>query len=128
MHVISFLQLYGLDILIVAIVLVLIFLLCKKLGKRKLLKILPELIQEAENILGSKTGKLKKKQVIAWLFRRYPFLALITTDDKLSKLIDDLVSEANTIIAEIAAKQIEDVVPTQEVLKASVEGADKTSV
>lgn len=58
-------------------------------------KILYALAVEAERLYGSKTGEVKKKQVIAWFYERYKWLSFFMTEEELSMLIDDVVESLN---------------------------------
>lgn len=58
-------------------------------------QILGALALEAERLYGSKTGQMKKKQVIAWFYERYKWLALFVSKDKLDVWIDDVVAAMN---------------------------------
>ena len=57
--------------------------------------VLMSLAVEAERLYGAKTGQLKKKQVIAWLYARYKWLMWFVSEESLSKLIDEVVEKMN---------------------------------
>lgn len=57
--------------------------------------VLMSLAVEAERLYGAKTGQLKKKQVIAWLYARYKWLMWFVSEESLSKLIDEVVARMN---------------------------------
>lgn len=58
-------------------------------------QILYALAIEAERLYGSKTGQLKKKQVIAWFYERYKWLSFFITEADLNEWIDEVVSSMN---------------------------------
>lgn len=51
-------------------------------------KVLFSLATEAEKLYGSKTGQVKKAQVIAWFYERYRWLSIFISEDELSVMID----------------------------------------
>ena len=79
-------------------------------------QILYALAVEAERLYGSKTGQVKKKQVIAWFYERYKWLSFFVTETELNDWIDTVVDNMNdwlqsnptgakNIIGETAAKE-----------------------
>lgn len=47
---------------------------------------------EAERLYGSKTGQIKKKQVIAWFYERYKKFSWLITQETLEQWIDEAAS------------------------------------
>lgn len=74
--------------------------LVRKDRKGRLNRILLGLIIEAEKYLGSKTGKLKKQQVILWFIERYKFLSIFVDEEILDKMIDNIVDYLNNYLQE----------------------------
>jgi len=102
--IVNFFTTYWLDLVIVAAV-VLLFYIIKKLLIRfdknnKVKNIIVQLCIEAEKYLGGKTGELKKKQVIAWFRARYPFLSAFISEQMLSSLIDNIVVYINNYLTD----------------------------
>lgn len=58
-------------------------------------QILYALAVEAERLYGSKTGQIKKKQVIAWFYERYKWLSFFVTETDLNDWIDSVVDNMN---------------------------------
>lgn len=54
-------------------------------------RILLGLVIEAEKYLGSKTGELKKQQVIAWMYQRHPLINMFISKDTLNYLIEQVL-------------------------------------
>ena len=50
---------------------------------------------EAERLYGSKTGQVKKMQVIAWFYARYKWLSWFVTEKTLGEWIDEAVDDMN---------------------------------
>ena len=50
---------------------------------------------EAEKLLGSSTGQIKKEQVISWFYTRYPVISMFISETDLSRLIDIAVTSIN---------------------------------
>ena len=91
----QFIYWHWLDI-VLAIVLVVFFgILVSYLASRPngiVAKIIYGLVIEAEKDLGSKTGQLKKKQVISKVYRQLPvFLRFVVNEATVSRLIDEAV-------------------------------------
>ena len=84
-------------LVLAAIVIFLIFFIKSTPEKRREIvnELLFALAVEAERLYGSKTGQIKKKQVIAWFYERYKWLARLIPQDVLSEWIDDVVSDFN---------------------------------
>ena len=61
----------------------------------KAMKIIYSLVIEAEKMLGSSTGQIKKEQVISWFYRRYPIISMFISETDLSRLIDIAVTSIN---------------------------------
>ena len=58
-------------------------------------QVLYSLAIEAERLYGGKTGQIKKKQVIAWFFERYKWLAVFVTEEQIGTWIDEAVDDMN---------------------------------
>lgn len=65
--------------------------------KRRVLinQVLYALAVEAERLYGSKTGQIKKMQVIAWFYTRYKWLGWFITEKVLGEWIDEAVDKMN---------------------------------
>ena len=61
----------------------------------KAMKIIYSLVIEAEKMLGSSTGQIKKEQVISWFYTRYPVISMFISETDLSRLIDIAVTSIN---------------------------------
>ena len=61
----------------------------------KAMKIIYSLVIEAEKMLGSSTGQIKKEQVISWFCTRYPVISMFISETDLSRLIDIAVTSIN---------------------------------
>ena len=61
----------------------------------KAMKIIYSLVIEAEKLLGSSTGQIKKEQVISWFYTRYPIISMFISETDLSRLIDIAVTSIN---------------------------------
>ena len=61
----------------------------------KAMKIIYSLVIEAEKMLGSSTGQIKKEQVISWFYTRYPIISMFISETDLSRLIDIAVTSIN---------------------------------
>ena len=61
----------------------------------KAMKIIYSLVIEAEKLLGSSTGQIKKEQVISWFCTRYPVISMFISETDLSRLIDIAVTSIN---------------------------------
>ena len=74
--------------------------------KQMIYNILYNLAVKAEKEYGSKTGEIKKKQVIADFYAKYQWLAFFVSEDQISEYIDEVVAdmtkyfERNTTAAE----------------------------
>ena len=74
--------------------------------KKIIYNILYSLCVKAEKEYGSKTGEIKKKEVIATFYAKYPWLSFFVSEDQISDMIDQVVSdmtkyfEKNTVAAE----------------------------
>lgn len=88
--ILEFLKTYGLDILFIAITIVGMMYLYFN-GKRDFLrKVVLDLVREAEDLLGRKTGELKYAYVVNEVYRRLPkILTVFITKEFLNKLIED---------------------------------------
>ena len=91
----KFIYLHWLDI-ILALVLILFFsILISYLASRPngiVAKLIYGLVIEAEKDLGSKTGQLKKKQVISKVYQQLPvFIRFVVNEATVSRLIDEAV-------------------------------------
>ena len=58
-------------------------------------QLLYTLAVEAERLYGSKTGQVKKMQVIAWFYARYKWLSWFVTEKTLGDWIDETVASMN---------------------------------
>ena len=61
----------------------------------KAMKIIYSLVIEAEKMLGSSTGQIKKEQVISWFCTRYSVISMFISETDLSRLIDIAVTSIN---------------------------------
>lgn len=95
---------YRVDIIVTLAVLLAVYLIrfymIKYDKSGKVRKIVTALCVEAEKYLGSKTGQLKKEQVVTWFYIRYKFLGLFITKQTLSNLIDNVVESINDYLEE----------------------------
>ena len=82
-------------IAVVAVVIVWLVRLSPTKRREVISNLLYALAIEAERLYGSKTGQAKKKQVIAWFYERYKWLAWLVPQDKLSTMIDGVVASMN---------------------------------
>lgn len=94
-YICQFIYWHWLDI-VLALVLVIFFgILISYLASRPngiVAKIIYGLVIEAEKDLGSKTGQLKKKQVISKVYRQLPvFLRFVVNEATVSRMIDEAV-------------------------------------
>ena len=90
MMILEFLKTYGLDILIIAIAIVGVMYLYFNGKKDFLRKVVLDLVREAEDLLGGKTGELKYAYVVNEVYRRLPkILTAFITKEFLNKLIED---------------------------------------
>lgn len=62
-------------------------------------QILMGLIIESEKYLGSKTGELKKQQVIAWMYQRHPLINMFISKDTLNYLIEQVLLQMKEQLA-----------------------------
>lgn len=71
-------------------------------------QILYALAIEAERLYGSKTGQIKKKQVVAWFYERYKWLSFFITETDLNEWIDIVVDSMNEWLASnpVGAKNV----------------------
>ena len=88
-------------ILVIAIVALIGIAVCRFIKvtpeKRKALinQVLYALTIEAERLYGSKTGQVKKMQVIAWFYERYKWLGQFLPEETLGVWIDEAVDKMN---------------------------------
>ena len=88
--ILEFLKSYGLDILIMAVAIVAVLYLYFNGKKDYLRKFVLNLVREAEDLLGGKTGELKQAYVVNEVYRRLPkILTVFITKELLNKLIED---------------------------------------
>lgn len=66
--------------------------------KKRIVNILFGLAAEAERAYGSKTGKIKKSQVIAWFYKRYPVMGAFISEETLGNKIDEAAAELTTYL------------------------------
>lgn len=101
--IIEILSLYSWDIAIVLVAILTFFALKTYLLRTgnyaKAKSIILQLVVEAEKYLGSKTGEIKKQQVIAWLYTRYPFMSFIIPRDTMNILIEDQVRQLKLLLS-----------------------------
>lgn len=102
--IVNFFTTYWLDLVIVVGIILLLYII-KKLMIRydknnKVKNIIIQLCIEAEKYLGSKTGELKKRQVIVWFRTRYPFISAFISEQMLSGVIDNIVTYINNYLTE----------------------------
>ena len=85
--------------LIIAIALVLLILWFVRATPAKRCELLDQILYalaiEAERLYGGKTGQAKKKQVVAWFYERYKWLALFVSREKVEEYIDAVVDRLN---------------------------------
>lgn len=90
MMILEFLKSYGLDILIMAVAIVSVLYLYYNGKKDYLRKVVLNLVREAEDLLGRKTGELKYAYVVNEVYRRLPkILTVFITKEFLNNLIED---------------------------------------
>lgn len=74
--------------------------------KKIVYNVLYSLCVKAEQEYGSKTGEIKKKAVIAAFYAKYPWMSFFVSEEQISEVIDQAVSdmtkyfEKNTVAAE----------------------------
>lgn len=66
-------------------------------------RILLGLVIEAEKYLGSKTGELKKQQVIDWMYQRHPIINMFISKDTLNYLIEQVLLQIKEQLAKTGA-------------------------
>lgn len=90
MMILEFLKTYGLDILIIALAIVGVLYLYFNGKKDYLRKVVLNLVREAEDIFGGKTGELKYAYVVDEVYKRLPkILTVFITKEFLNNLIED---------------------------------------
>ena len=90
MMILEFLKTYGLDILIIALAIVGVLYLYYNGKKDYLRKVVLNLVREAEDLLGGKTGELKYAYVVNEVYRRLPkILTAFISKQFLNDLIED---------------------------------------
>ena len=91
----KFIYWHWLDIVLALVLIIFFCILVSYLASRPngiVAKIIYGLVIEAEKDLGSKTGQLKKKQVISKVYRQLPvFLRFVVNEATVSRLIDEAV-------------------------------------
>ena len=91
----QFIYLHWLDIVLALVFFIFFGILVSYLASRPngiVAKIIYGLVIEAEKDLGSKTGQLKKKQVISKVYRQLPvFLRFVVNEATVSRMIDEAV-------------------------------------
>ena len=91
----QFIYWHWLDIVLALVLLLFFGILISYLASRPngiVAKIIYGLVIEAEKDLGSKTGQLKKKQVISKVYRQLPvFLRFVVNEATVSRMIDEAV-------------------------------------
>ena len=91
----QFIYRHWLDIVLALVFLIFFCILVSYLASRPngiVAKIIYGLVIEAEKDLGSKTGQLKKKQVISKVYRQLPvFLRYVVNEATVSRMIDEAV-------------------------------------
>ena len=91
----KFIYLHWLDIVLALVLITFFCILVSYLASRQngiVAKLIYGLVIEAEKDLGSKTGQLKKKQVISKVYRQLPvFLRFVVNEATVSRLIDEAV-------------------------------------
>ena len=99
MLILEFLKSYGLDILIMAVVIVGVLYLYFNGKKDYLRKFVLNLVREAEDLLGRKTGGLKYAYVVSEVYKRLPkILTIFITKEFLNNLIEDCVYKLKDFI------------------------------
>ena len=90
-----FIYWHWLDIVLALVLIIFFCILVSYLASRPngiVAKIIYGLVIEAEKDLGSKTGQLKKKQVISKVYRQLPvFLRFVVNEATVSRMIDEAV-------------------------------------
>ena len=90
MMILEFLKSYGPDILIMAVAIVGVLYLYFNGKKDYLRKFVLNLVREAEELLGRKTGELKYAYVVNEVYKRLPkILTIFITKEFLNNLIED---------------------------------------
>ena len=91
----KFIYWHWLDIVLALVLIIFFCILVSYLASRPngiVAKLIYGLVIEAEKDLGSKTGQLKKKQVISKVYRQLPvFLRFVVNEATVSRLIDEAV-------------------------------------
>ena len=100
--IVTFLLDHLLDISLIVLIAILAIVKIKRWIKNylggdtgKAMKIIYSLVIEAEKLLGSSTGQIKKEQVISWFYTRYPVISMFISETDLSRLIDIAVTSIN---------------------------------
>lgn len=62
-------------------------------------RILLGLVIEAEKYLGSKTGELKKQQVIDWMYQRHPLINMFVSRGTLNYLVEQVLLQMKEQLA-----------------------------
>lgn len=100
--IVTFLLDHLLDISLIVLIAILAIVKIKRWIKNylggdtgKAMKIIYSLVIEAEKLLGSSTGQIKKEQVISWFYTRYPIISMFISETDLSRLIDIAVTSIN---------------------------------
>lgn len=99
--ILMFIAEHWIDILIIALAVgaLGIFIrraLTKKDGIAK--KIIYGLVLSAEAELGSKTGQIKKQQVLSWFYSNYPVIALFVPQKTADLLIEEAVKHIDKVL------------------------------
>ena len=91
----QFIYLHWLDIILALVLIIFFSILISYLASRPngiVAKLIYGLVIEAEKDLGSKTGQLKKKQVISKVYSQLPvFIRFVVNEATVSRLIDEAV-------------------------------------
>ena len=94
-YICQFIYWHWLDIVLALVLFIFFGILVSYLASRPngiVAKIIYGLVIEAEKDLGSKTGQLKKKQVISKVYRQLPvFLRFVVNEATVSRMIDEAV-------------------------------------
>lgn len=69
----------------------------------ELSNIMLSLVSQAEQDWGSKTGEIKRAEVIKQIFEKYPAIATIATEDDVIERIDVMIDDALNQMREIFA-------------------------
>lgn len=96
--ILCFISNHWLDLLILAAGIVIFYMLVRRAlmqNDSRAWRIIYALVLSAEKYLGSKTGQVKKDQVLAWFYGKYPLLAIFLPKSEVDRMIEAAVFKIN---------------------------------